>query len=178
MILGFVVVATGVARIIVVFGIQATRPFTFPEGDIPRRPCEAKRWMSWGKHRPRTLQSLDEMLALRQQLLDIFHGLRKHDILAPWACTTVDLLSVLTHPAPRAAFLSTRTQRITRLLFGADGFPQSRYSLAKGLISTSDVGSSFLLRLYVIRLFLGCGEQRGLATGKGLGGCRSATARR
>ena len=74
MILRFVVVATGVARIVVVFGIQATRPFTFPERDILRRSCEAKRWMSWGKHRPRTLQSLDEMLALRQQLLDIFHG--------------------------------------------------------------------------------------------------------
>jgi hypothetical protein len=55
MILGFVVVATGVARIIVVFGAQATCPLTFPEGYIPRRSCKAKRWMSWGKHRPRTL---------------------------------------------------------------------------------------------------------------------------
>jgi len=106
-ILGFVVVATGVAPIIVIFGAQATCPFTFPEGDIPRRPCKTKRWMSWGKHRPRTLQSLGEMLALRQQFVDIFNGLRKHDILASWTCTTVDLLSVLAHPAPRAAFLST-----------------------------------------------------------------------
>jgi hypothetical protein len=66
MILGFVVVATGVARIIVVFGAQATRPFTFPEGHIPRWSRKAERRVSWGKHRPRTLQSLNEMLAFAQ----------------------------------------------------------------------------------------------------------------
>ena len=40
MILWFVVVATGVAHIVVVFGVQATCPLTFPEGHIPRRPCK------------------------------------------------------------------------------------------------------------------------------------------
>jgi hypothetical protein len=74
MILRFVVVATGVAHIIVVFGVQATRPFTFPEGHIPRRSCETKRRVTWRKHRPRTMQSLNVMLALCQQLVDIFHG--------------------------------------------------------------------------------------------------------
>jgi hypothetical protein len=38
MILWFVVVATGVARIVIVFGIQATRPLTLPERQIPRWP--------------------------------------------------------------------------------------------------------------------------------------------
>jgi hypothetical protein len=32
MILWFVVVATGVARIIIIFGTQAARPLTLPEG--------------------------------------------------------------------------------------------------------------------------------------------------
>jgi hypothetical protein len=34
-ILWFVVVATGVARIVIVFGIQATHPLPIPEGQIP-----------------------------------------------------------------------------------------------------------------------------------------------
>jgi len=74
MILGFVVVATGVTRIVVVFSTLAARPLTLPERYVPWWPCKAKRGVSRGKHRPRALQSLSEMLALRQQLLDIFHS--------------------------------------------------------------------------------------------------------
>jgi hypothetical protein len=52
MILWFVVVATGVARIIIVFGIQAARPLTLPEGQFPWRPCKAKSGVIWRKHCP------------------------------------------------------------------------------------------------------------------------------
>lgn len=74
MILWFVVVATGVACIVIVFGIQATRPFTLPEGQISWWPRKAKNRVPWREYRPRALQPLNEMLTLGQQVLDIFHS--------------------------------------------------------------------------------------------------------
>jgi hypothetical protein len=74
MILWFVVVAAGVARIVIVLDIQATRPLTLPEGQIPWWPCVAKSGVPWREHRPRALQPLSEMLTLCQQLMDIFHS--------------------------------------------------------------------------------------------------------
>jgi hypothetical protein len=64
MILWFVVVATGVARIVIVFGIQATCPLTLPERQIPWWPCKAKNRVPWREHRPRALQPLSEMLTI------------------------------------------------------------------------------------------------------------------
>jgi hypothetical protein len=54
-ILWFVVVATGVAQVIVVFGIQASGPLALPQGDFPRWPCKAKCGVSGREHSPRSL---------------------------------------------------------------------------------------------------------------------------
>jgi hypothetical protein len=52
MILWFVVIATGVARVIIVFGTKTARPLTLPEGQFAWRPCKAKSRVPWREYYP------------------------------------------------------------------------------------------------------------------------------
>ena len=93
--------------------------------------------------------------------------LREHNILASRTCTAVNLLSVIANTVSTA--LLSKTQSTIRLLFGTDCFPQGRYSITESFVSTADIGSSFLFRLYVIRLLLRSAEKRRFVTRGGLG---------
>jgi hypothetical protein len=100
------------------------------------------------------------------QRLNMILTLRKHDILASRAGPSIDLVAVAL-PCLRRLGLPLPLQIVAfvgsyLLLLLAYSVAECGNALAESLVPAADVGAALLLRLDVVRLFLGCGEESGL----------------